>query len=101
MQQHMQHTRSHVAGLTAVGVASGRLAGQSYHGFALPHIDIVYDKQTHQLREYRGVSHIRRGDGRNLSVIIQFPPSERRADVSEAEVDLAARQPLTGRCLLP
>jgi len=77
-----------------------RLSLASWYGFALPHIDIAYDKQTHQLREYRGVSNIRDGNGRNLSVTIQFPRSERRADVSVAELDRAARQPLTGRCLL-
>ena len=77
-----------------------RLSLASWYGFVLPHIDLAYDKQTHQLREYRGVSNIRDGNGRNLSVTIQFPPSGRRADVGAAEVDQAAHRPLTGRCLL-
>jgi hypothetical protein len=77
-----------------------RLSLASWYGFALPHIDLAYDKQTHQLREYRGVSNIRGGNGRNLSVTIQFPPSERRADAGEAEIDQAARRPLSGRCVL-
>jgi hypothetical protein len=77
-----------------------RLQLASWYGFALPHIDVAYDKQTHELREYRGVSNIRDGDGRNLNVTIRFPPSERRDDVSAAEVERAAEQPLAGRCLL-
>ena len=77
-----------------------RLQLASWYGFALPHIDVAYDKQTHELREYRGVSNIRDGDGRNVSVTIRFAPSERRGDVSAAEVERAAEQPLPGRCLL-
>jgi hypothetical protein len=76
-----------------------RLQLASWYGFALPHIDVAYDKQTHELREYRGVSNIRDGDGRNLSATIRFPRSERRGDVSAAEIERAAEQPLTGRCL--
>jgi hypothetical protein len=59
-----------------------RLSLASWYGFALPHIDVAYDKQTHELREYRGLSNIRDAAGRNLSVTIRFPRSERRADVT-------------------
>jgi hypothetical protein len=77
-----------------------RLRLASWYGFALPHIDVAYDKQTHELREYSGVSNIRDGDGRNVSVTIRFPPGERRDDVAQAEVERAAEQPLSGRCML-
>jgi len=77
-----------------------RLSLASWYGFVLPHIDIAYDKRTQQLREYKGVSNIRDRKGRNLNVLIQFPPSERRTDVSDAEVDRAMHRPLTGRCVL-
>jgi hypothetical protein len=75
-----------------------RLSLASWYGFALPHIDVGYDVQTHELREYRGLSNIRDAAGRNLSVRIRFPPSERRTDVTAAEVEHAAAMPLTGRC---
>jgi len=42
----------------------------------------------------------RDGDGRNVRVDIRFPPSERRTDVSAAQVERAAAMPLTGRCML-
>jgi hypothetical protein len=76
-----------------------RLQLAGWYGFALPHIDVAYDKQTHELREYSGVSNIRGSDGRNLRVTIRFPGYDRRVDVSAAEVERAAEQPLTGRCL--
>ena len=77
-----------------------RLQLASWYGFAVRHIDVAYDKQTHELREYSGVSNIRDGEGRNVSVTIRFARSEQRGDVSAAEVERAAAQPLTGRCLL-
>jgi len=76
-----------------------RLSLASWYGFALPHIDVAYDKQTHELREYSGLSNIRDGDGENLSVTIRFPPSGRRTGVTEADVERAAEMPLTGRCM--
>jgi len=77
-----------------------RLSLASWYGFALPHIDVAYDRQSHELREYSGLSNIRDGDGRNLSVTIRFPSSERRTDVAIEDVERAARRPLTGRCSL-
>jgi hypothetical protein len=77
-----------------------RLALASWYGFALPHIDVAYDRRSHELREYSGLSNIRDGDGHNLSVTILFPPSERRSDATIADAEQAARRPLTGRCSL-
>lgn len=77
-----------------------RLSLAGWYGFALPHIDVAYDLQTHELRRYRGLSNIRDGEGRNLNVTIRFPPSQRRGDLAAAEVERAAAMPLTGRCLL-
>jgi hypothetical protein len=77
-----------------------RLQLADWYGFALPHIDVGYDKATHELRDYSGVSNIRDAEGRNLSVTIRFPRSERRDDVTSAEIERAAGQPLTGRCVL-
>ena len=77
-----------------------RLQLADWYGFALPHIELAYDKKTHELRQYSGVSNIRDAEGRNLSVTIRFPRSERRDDVKSAEIERAAGQPLTGRCVL-
>jgi hypothetical protein len=77
-----------------------RLSLANWYGFALPHIDVAYDVQTHELREFRGLSNIRDGEGRNARVDIRFPPSERRADATAAEVERAAAMPLPGRCML-
>jgi hypothetical protein len=77
-----------------------RLQLADWYGFALPHIDIGYDRATHELRDYSGLSNIRDAEGRNLSVAIRFSRSERRVDVTSAEIERAARQPLTGHCVL-
>jgi hypothetical protein len=77
-----------------------RLSLANWYGFALPHIDVAYDVQTRELRQYSGLSNIRDGDGRNVRVNIRFPPSERRTDVAAAEIERAAAMPLTGRCML-
>jgi hypothetical protein len=77
-----------------------RLSLASWYGFVLPHIDLAYDLQTHELRQYSGVSNIRGADGHNLRVTIRFPPSERRTGVAQTDVQRAAGMPLTGRCVL-
>jgi hypothetical protein len=75
-----------------------RLQLDGWYAFVLPHIDVAYDLQNHDLYEYRGLSNIRGDGNRNLTVTIQFPPGERRADVALPDVQRAADVPLTGRC---
>jgi hypothetical protein len=75
------------------------LANWAWVGFALPHIEVGYDALTHERREYRGLIDIRDADNRNLNVRIDFPPAERRSDITLADVARAAETPLTGRCL--
>jgi hypothetical protein len=75
-----------------------RLSLASWYGFALPHIDVAYDRNSRQLRAYSGLSNIRDGSGHNLDVTIRFPATERRDNVSPAEVDRAEAMPLNGRC---
>ena len=76
------------------------LANWAWVGFALPHIEVGYDSLTRERREYRGLIDIRGDDNRNLNVRIDFPPAERRTDITPADVARAAEMPLTGRCLL-
>jgi hypothetical protein len=80
------------------GIRWFRLQLAGWYAFVLPHIDVAYDQQTHELFEYTGLSNIRGAGNRNLTVTIQFPPTDRRADVSEADVQRATQAPLTGRC---
>jgi hypothetical protein len=75
------------------------LAALAWVGFAIPHIEVGYDTLTHEKREYRGLIDIRGADNRNLNVRIDFPPAERRAGITLADVARAAETPLTGRCL--
>jgi len=74
------------------------LANWAWLGFALPHIEVGYDALTREKREYRGLIDIRGVDNRNLNVRIDFPPAERRTDITPADVARAAEAPLTGRC---
>jgi hypothetical protein len=76
------------------------LSLSTWVGFALPHIEVGYDAVTRERRGYRGLTDIRGADNRNLNVRIDFPPAERRSDITLADVARAAEAPLTGRCLL-
>jgi hypothetical protein len=76
------------------------LSNWAWVGFALPHLEVGYDALTHERREYRGLIDIRGDDNRNLNVRIDFPPAERRTDITLADVARADAAPLTGRCLL-
>jgi len=75
------------------------LSLSSWVGFALPHIEVGYDALTRERREYRGLTDIRGDGNRNLNVRIDFPPAERRTDITLADIARAAETPLTGRCL--
>jgi len=78
-----------------------RMSLAGWYGFALPHLDVGYDVRTHVLREYQGPSNIPGKGLMPLSVRIDLPPAERRADVTPGEVERAAEMPLTGRCAIP
>ncbi|MGH8230702.1 MAG: hypothetical protein ACRESY_02655 [Steroidobacteraceae bacterium] len=84
--------------LTDADVRWFRLSLASWYGFALPHIDVAYDRSSHLLRRYSGLSNIRDDNGRNLDVTIRFAASERRDDASPAEIERAEAMPLNGRC---
>jgi hypothetical protein len=75
-----------------------RLKLDGWYAFALPHIDVAYDAQNHDLFAYRGLSNIRGNGNHNLEVVIEFPTAEHRADIDMPEVERAAALALTGRC---
>ena len=87
-----------LAALAAIGASANCVAGQYYQGYAYAADD--GRPLPSELREYRGLSNIRDGEGRNVRVDIRFPPSERRTDVAAGEAERAAAMPLTGRCML-
>jgi len=78
-----------------------RMSLAGWYGFALPHLDVGYDVRTHLLREYQGPSNIPVKGLMPLTVRIELPPTERREDVPETEIEQAILQPLTGRCAIP
>lgn len=78
-----------------------RMSLAGWYGFALPHLDVGYDIRTRELREYQGPSNIPVKGLMPLTVRIDLPPAERRADVPQAEVEQAAQLPLTGQCAIP
>src|SRR5581483_2636622 len=67
-----------------------RMSLAGWYGFALPHLDMGYDLQTHELREYQGPSNIPGKGFMPLTVRIDLPPGQRRQDVPLAEVEQAA-----------
>ena len=76
-----------------------RLELDAWYAFAIDAIDMVYDAQTHVLREYVGIANVRNDGGKSLVVRIEFPP-QRMRDVAIAERDAARVAPLDGRCVL-
>jgi hypothetical protein len=76
-----------------------RLQLSGWYAFALPHIDVSYDVQTHDLLAFQGISNIRGSGGHNLSVAIEFPPAEHRHDSADGDLQQAAARPVDGRCL--
>jgi hypothetical protein len=65
-------------------------------GFFLPYIEVSYRKSDRVLMRYKGLTNIRDLEGDNVTALIEFPSSERRAQA----VDLAALRaaPLVTRC---
>jgi len=82
----------------APGAATFRLSLGTWYGFMAPHIDVSYEVATQRLSRFSGLSNIRDARGDNLQVRIEFPPTERRAQVDPAEVAAARAAPLDGRC---
>lgn len=81
---------------TAVRKLSMRL--DTWYGFALPPIRLVYRTADRRLLRFEGIGTIRDREGRNQDVRIEFPPDARQPAVPQAELDAALDAPLTGRC---
>ena len=68
----------------------------TWFGFAVPEVTLVYARDGRRLLEFNGTGNLRDGRGRNPQVRIAFQPQAQLASAS----DLAgvARLPLDGRC---
>lgn len=77
-----------------------RLHVDSWLAFALPHIDVTYDRATRTLRRFRGLSNVRDARGRNVKVQVRLPPASARGPVPPAALQKSRNAPLDGRCSL-
>ncbi|WP_271678610.1 hypothetical protein [Thermomonas mangrovi] len=73
-----------------------RMKLDTWFGFAVPEVTLVYARDGRRLLEFNGTGNLRDGRGRNPQVRIAFQPQAQLASAS----DLAgvARLPLDGRC---
>jgi hypothetical protein len=70
----------------------------AWYAFALPTIELTYDRQGTRLQEFRGVSTIRNASSHNQDVRMVFPAEDDHGDIPENEVDHAAAESLTSTC---
>lgn len=77
-----------------------RLDVDSWFSFALPHIEITYDRRGHTLRRFQGPSNVRGADGDNVNVVIKLPPDTRHDSIADGALQKARNAPLDGRCKL-
>lgn len=77
-----------------------RLELNAWYSFAIPSIDVAYDRTTRALREYRGIANIRDSAGKNLTVRIDFPPEARTGNADRRSLDSANAAKLDGTCKL-
>ncbi len=77
-----------------------RLHIDSWFSFALPHIDITYDRSSRIVRRFQGPANVRGADGKNVKAVIRFPSAARRDGIVRGALQKARHAPLDGRCRL-
>jgi hypothetical protein len=77
-----------------------RLELDAWYAFAIPSMEVTYDRETRVMLEYRGIGNVRTNAGKRLLVRLDFPISERTHEVSAEEISRARKEPLEGRCEL-
>jgi hypothetical protein len=75
-----------------------RMRLAAWYGFAVPGIDLTYDRAGARLIEFDGVGNVRDAAGKNQSVRIVFPAATVRSDVPQSEIVHAAAERLACRC---
>ncbi|ALM85791.1 hypothetical protein [Bordetella sp. N] len=71
-----------------------RMKLDTWYGFAAPTLQVTYDVAAHRLRRFVGPSDVHDDNGGTQSVRIEFPPDQRLAPPSKAQIDAAAKAPL-------
>ena len=85
-----------VAGASTPQKLAVRLSLGAWYAFLAPSIDVVYDRTTHRLLQFVGLSNIRDTDLKNYSVRIEFPQPPH--SVSQTDVDNAKALKLVHSC---
>jgi hypothetical protein len=70
----------------------------AWYAFALPAIELTYDRNGQRLEEFAGIATIRNASGHNQDVHIVFAPQDVHVGIADAEVDRAGAEPLTSMC---
>ncbi|HET8941090.1 MAG TPA: hypothetical protein VFN13_03800 [Rudaea sp.] len=73
-----------------------RLSLGAWYAFLAPSIDVVYDRATHRLLQFTGLSNIRDTDLKNYTVRIEFPQPAH--SITQADVDNAKALKLAHSC---
>jgi hypothetical protein len=73
-----------------------RLSLGAWYSFLAPSIDVTYDRVTHRLLRFVGMSNVRDTKLKNLDVRIEFPQAA--VDASDAQVAAAGSGTLTKSC---
>lgn len=73
-----------------------RLSLGAWYAFLVPHIDVIYDRASHRLLRYEGLSNIRNAAGKSYNVRIEFPHTP--ASTTQDQIDGALGAPLTASC---
>ncbi len=74
-----------------------RMKLNAWYGFALPNIDLAYERDGSRLVEFQGPGTIRDRQGRPLDVRIIFPLQQRMDSPLAADIAQAATRPLTSK----
>lgn len=75
-----------------------RLTLSAWYGFAVPAIDLTYERDSRRLLRFEGPGFVRDRKGSHPHVRIEFPEPPREIGDGAAAIEAAARVPLTGRC---
>lgn len=74
-----------------------RLSLGAWYGFLLPHIDVVYDRDTRRLQKYEGMSNVRDENLKNYIVRTQFT-YDAATPALPGEIEAALKTPLATDC---
>ncbi|MGH6717848.1 MAG: hypothetical protein ACREER_00895 [Alphaproteobacteria bacterium] len=75
-----------------------RMTLSAWYGFAVPAIELTYERDTRRLLRFEGMGFVRDRRGGHPRVRIEFPDAPREIGEGSDAIDAAARVPLTGRC---